>query len=185
MYYTTAVTIVKHRDDMLKMRSKGGSLNAISGKYGLSISTIKLILQDGDIYDKAKATIVERDDMVKMYLDGATLQEIADEYFYTPQQIGHILRASGIGLNMRGRLFDVNRICYQGIYDYFMEHPDETISSFTCKIYSKNTKSMKIRRFLLGECDSTFSIPILNRICEVVGKSFEETFVPREVEVKE
>ncbi len=44
----------------------------------------------------------------------------------------------------------------------------------------RGNHSGKIRCFLKGENDSSFTIAQIRRMCEIVGKPFEETFKERE-----
>lgn len=181
MHYSTAVKILAHRDEILKMRSEGVPVKKLVSKFGLHPPVINGILNGDDIYEEAKELISNREEIVKMYKEGASISEIASKFYYSRNRTRAILNEAGIKTNAYRKPSDINRICYQGIYDYFMEHPDESILSFIRKVYSPKSSSEKLRYFLFGEHDAAFTIPVLRRMCRVVGKPFEEAFAPREV----
>jgi hypothetical protein len=84
----------------------------------------------------------------------------------------------------RGSTFNIEDIAYEGIYEHFVNTPDESIHTFTLKVYEtrrdgRNTQLM--RNFIQGKTDSRLSVSKIKKICEVVGKSFEEVFKEREV----
>ena len=121
-------------------------------------------------------------EMMKMRIDGATYQEIADACGITRQDAHQRVQnycKRIINGGHRGRQFDYNGIVYQGIYEYFNNNTDESLSSFCNKIYGNTAQVGKLGSFFKGEIKSHFTIQQINKICEIVGKSFEETFAER------
>lgn len=60
----------------------------------------------------------------------------------------------------------------------------ETVSSFALKIYGKDSSAnrniSKVRGFIQGKYDTFFNIHQIKRMCEIIGKPFEEVFKERE-----
>lgn len=82
----------------------------------------------------------------------------------------------------RGKGFYLENIKYKGIFEYFRENEEETVSSFSKKVYNSPYagRTAMIREFITGKHDSYFTIEQIKRICDVVGKPFEEVFKERE-----
>ena len=120
--------------------------------------------------------------MLEMRMNGATFQEIGDTFGITRQGArSTINNYCRLLTGIRGQGFDIHQIKYEGIYEYFLENPIETIASFVIKVfgyYGGKTKGMK--NFLIGEQTMYFSIEQVKRICEVVGRPFEEVFKERD-----
>lgn len=127
---------------------------------------------------------VEAKKMLEMRLNGATFQEIGDAFGITRQgALSTVNNYCKLLAGIRGHGFDVNQIKYQGIYEYFLKNPSESASSFVFKVFGYNSgKSNAMKHFLLGERTMYFSIEQVKRICEIVGKPFEEVFKEREVD---
>ena len=125
-------------------------------------------------------------EMFEMRKGGATYQEIADLCGISKQSVYsrlhyYVRKVNGI----RGRGFDINKILYQGLYDWFNENMGESISSLCEKVFgSGNGKNYydKFRFFIIGKHDSSFKVGHLKKLCEVTGKSFEELFKRRDEE---
>lgn len=121
--------------------------------------------------------------MLEMRMNGATFQEIGDAFGMT-RQGAHCVVANYCRqiAGIRGHGFDINQIKYEGIYEYFRENSSETISSFAGDIFGHvGDKSRSLRSYLIGEHEMYFSIKQIKRICEVVGKPFEEVFKERDL----
>jgi hypothetical protein len=121
--------------------------------------------------------------MLEMRMNGATFQEIGDAFGMSKQGAHSIIitycrQIAGI----RGKGFDVNQIKYEGIFNYFLENPGETISSFTFDIFGYYSNKVRdLRNFLIGEHEIYLNIHQIKRICEIVGRPFEEVFKEREI----
>jgi hypothetical protein len=87
---------------------------------------------------------------------------------------------------MRGKRLDLNSIKYDAIREYFEKNENETVTSFSQKIYatewSCGDRSSLVRKFIKGEQESFFTIKQIKRMCEIVGKPFEEVFKECETE---
>ena len=124
-------------------------------------------------------TNVRAKEMLEMRMSGATYQEIANA-FGISKQCAHqtISNYCQVLSGIRGRGFDARNIKYEGLRSYFLENHNETLTSFTEKIFGANTgyKVSTMRNFLTGKHATRFSIEQIRRICEVVGEPFEEAF---------
>lgn len=121
-------------------------------------------------------------EMMKMRIDGATYQEIADACGISRQDAHHRLQnycKKIVEGGHKGRKVSCNDIVYQGIYEYFDNHTSESISSFCNKIYGNTSQVGKLSAFFRGEINSHFTIQQINKMCEIVGKPFEEVFAKR------
>lgn len=120
--------------------------------------------------------------MYEMLQSGSTYQEIADLYGISKQAVHqrvyrHKRKLDGI----RGRHFDIDKIVYKGIYDWFQEHFDESLSSLILKVYGhkNNAAVTKFRGFLVGNHDTHFKTEHIKRLCELTGKTYEDLFERR------
>ncbi len=120
-------------------------------------------------------------EMLKLRLEGRTLQEISELSGLSVQVVSKKIKksAENIATGNRGKKFNIEQIIYKGIYDYFQNNYNETISGFCQKIFGKSYKIEVIRGFLYGTHDSRFTVEQIKRICEVVGDSFENVFKVR------
>lgn len=115
---------------------------------------------------------------------GATYQEMADAEGTTRQDVFQKVKAYERKLmGKRGRIngFNINKIVYKGIYEYFRDHIDETVCSFSNKVFGYAEKVQCVKRFLLGESESLFKVHQIKKMMEVTGKSFDELFELREM----
>ena len=118
-------------------------------------------------------------ELMKMRMAGATIREIADVCGVSYQAVQHKLQSYAQDLlEIKMRKVDLSKIKYKGICEYFRENPVESYSSFAEKVTkNRNSKfTSKIKSSFQGEHESTFTIAQIKSMCEVVGKSFEETF---------
>ena len=113
---------------------------------------------------------------------GATYQEMADAEGISRQAVFlRVKRHESKLMGKRGRGLDINNIVYKGLYEYFRDHIDESLCSFTKKVFGYDSLKVDIvRRFLLGESESQFKIRHIKRMMGVTGKSFDELFELRE-----
>lgn len=100
MHYSTAVKILAHRDEILKMRSEGVPVKKIAYKFGLHSPVIKGVLNGDDIYEEAEEIISNREEIVKMYKAGASISEIASKFYYSRNRTRAILNEAGIKTNV-------------------------------------------------------------------------------------
>lgn len=125
-------------------------------------------------------------EMFKMRQKGATYQEIADEVGISRQAIYKQIEVyvKRTMTSYRGKGFYLDDIKFQGIYDYFKENEEETISSFTKKIFDNPyaSKTQTIRDFITGKHNAYFNIDQIKCICDVIGKPFALVFKERETD---
>ena len=117
----------------------------------------------------------------RMRMDGYTFQEIGDKLGVSKQCVNEIFnkqfrRMKGI----RGYGFKVDSIVYKGIYEHFKDNPLESASSFTEKIYGYvGNRTPTIKKFITGKKETFLTIPRIQKMCEITGKTFEELFERR------
>lgn len=140
------------------------------------------------------------EEMINMRAKGATFKEIANIAGVSKQCVQQnisaymerrsylIDRPTQLRVNgMRGSKLCIEDIVYTGIYEYFRDNPDESLTSFTCRVYGNDnthTNIERMRRLIKGGCDSAMPISIYKKICRIVGKPFEEVFEERDIEEK-
>ena len=121
--------------------------------------------------------------MLQMRLNGATYQEIADASGLSKQRVHMLLTTYAPELKgVRGNGFNIETIVYKGIYEYFKKNETESLSSFAMKVFGYTTKDNipSMRKFIIGECNSRYNIPQMQKICELVGMPFEKVFERRD-----
>lgn len=123
-------------------------------------------------------------EMYDLKASGATFQYIADICGVSKQAVQQkIVRYVNHSiLGKRGKHTDIDEIVYKGVYEYFVEHAEETFSSFARKIAGDDGGALiaRIRNLITGKYDTHLSIPQIKLICEIVGKPFEEVFEERD-----
>lgn len=117
--------------------------------------------------------------MIEMRNEGHTYQEIADVFGISKQAVhSYIKKAKERHLRHDK---ECEKIVFQGIYDFFKAEPKMNYTKFTILIYGyKGKKVADIRNFITGVHESKFPLIIHQRICEICGTSFEDTFKLRE-----
>lgn len=126
--------------------------------------------------------------MHEMRMAGKTYTEIGKACGLTRQRVNYILTHYDEALKgMRGRGFDVETIVYKGLYEHFKNNMYESVTTFTRKVYGHTSESSipTMRSLLIGEYHSRFSVPLIKKMCEVTGKTFEELFELREGATKD
>ena len=129
-----------------------------------------------------KANYERWEQVYQMRLEGATFQEIGNKFGVSRQCVNEIFNKQYRKLKgMRGYGFRVDSIVYKGIYEHFRDNPFETISSFTEKIFGYvGNKPQTIRDLITGARKTFITIPRIQKMCEITGKTFEELFERRE-----
>ena len=120
-------------------------------------------------------------EMLEMRVNGSTYQEIADICGITRQAVHERVTKyfKKVVNGKRGRNFTCVEIIYEGIYDHFEKDENETLMSLSIKVFGDDTHGDTLRNCITGKHESRFTINQIKKMCEVVGKSFEETFRER------
>lgn len=108
-------------------------------------------------------------EMLELKLRGRTYQEIGDMCGLTRQ---------AIHLRIKNMLKSkIGEVVYVGIYDYMISAGETTFGGFSKLVNQKEKiiSSTMLTRFLKGETGKV-PIKVIARICEIVGKPFEEVF---------
>lgn len=114
-------------------------------------------------------------EMLKMRIDGASFQEIADACGMTKQGVHKRLvqYAKKVTMGIRGKSFCLNDIKFAAIKVHFAYNDDETTTTFAQKV---GVSPGIIRNFIKGKTESYFTVSQIKKMCDVVGKPFEEVF---------
>ena len=121
-------------------------------------------------------------EMYEMHFnDGLSFTDIAEKYGMSKQDVQQEVRRYTLYISgKRGKRFNINTIVYQGIYDYFLDHPQETLLSLTKKLKINDQNGFaNFHRFITGQNDVKVKISLIKKICDVIGKPFEEVFIER------
>lgn len=117
--------------------------------------------------------------MIEMRKAGKTYREIADVFGISRQAV-HCCIKEAKERHLRHDQ-ECEKIVFQGIYDFFKADPKMNYTKFTILIYGHKEKRVAdIRNFITGAHESRFPLIIHQRICEICGTSFEDTFKRRE-----
>lgn len=116
--------------------------------------------------------------MVVMYSEGMTYQEIGDKFGMSRQGAEQIIanEFSRQG-ERRRRATDLDKIVYPEVRKFFEDNPHIGYSSFVrCMLgHADNSEKRKIVDLFRGE-KRFFTVEQIQKICEVIGKPFEEVF---------
>lgn len=127
---------------------------------------------------------METMEMVSLREQGYKITQIAEMAGISFQAVGKRLKRynQGIPPTRRGKKLNIEKIVYQGFYDWFLENPLESVQSLLRKMHSETThgNNAKMRFFLYGEKNTWFTVPQIKKMCEIIGKPFEEVFKERE-----
>lgn len=121
---------------------------------------------------------VHRDTAIRMRYDGYTYQEIAERYGTSRQWIQQML--AGTKTRKSGAIFD--NIPYKGLYTLFFENEKLSIPKLAGMIWEHPIAAHNqiLRNLLEGEREPKFTLSELQRICDICGMTFEETFERRD-----
>ena len=128
-------------------------------------------------------TIQEKFDL---WLNGVSYKQLAEICGCSRQMIWQQLHnyQEKIVCGRRGHKFYCNQIKYQGIYEWFLEHVNDSIHSLCCKVFeSESYPSMyhnRMKSLITGDHNAFFTVPQIQKLCEIIGKPFEEVFKERE-----
>lgn len=122
--------------------------------------------------------------MIRMRNSGATYQQIANMSGLTRQRVHQkIQTALGNKSNRRrGKAFPIEDIKYTAIYDYFKNNENESASSFGLKVFGGYGGKFcnRVINFVTGRYEAHLSVEQIKKVCEIVGKPFEEVFKERD-----
>lgn len=127
---------------------------------------------------------METMEMVNLRAQGYKITQIAKMAGISFQAVGKRLKRydQGIPFTRRGKKLNIEKIVYQGFYDWFLEHPLESVQSFLRKMHDETTNgnNEKMRHFICGKREAYFTVSQIKKMCEIIGKPFEEIFKERE-----
>lgn len=121
-------------------------------------------------------------EMYEMHFnDELSFIDIADQCGMSKQDVQQEVRKYSLYISgKRGKRFKINTIVYQGIYDYFLDYPQESLITLTKKLKINDQNGfVNFRRFITGQNDVKVKISLIKKICDVIGKPFEEVFQER------
>ncbi len=122
--------------------------------------------------------MVDREIAVQMRRDGATLQEIGDVFGVTRERIRQVLVKQP---RARKCSTDLEKIVYEGLYNYMMDNPKMTFTSLAMVMLNNggNAASNKIQRFAHGK-NCVISKKAYDRLIKKTGMTYEQLFKLRE-----
>lgn len=125
-------------------------------------------------------------EMLKMRAEGATLQEIADKAGCSRQSVDDVVKrlAKHVLEGRRGKSLYTSEIKFQGFYEHFQNNPKESLNSFSIKVFGGHNSAAytRLRDLITGKGDPYFAFSQIKKMCEIIGKPFEEVFKEREGE---
>lgn len=121
-------------------------------------------------------------EMIELRNSGMTYQKIADICGISKQAV-HIKLNRG-AKKRQGRKTPIENIRYKGIYDYFKQNEMESVSSLSIKVFGSYNQAgrHRINALITKKHKSTLPLKYLFKICEVIGKPFEEVFKERDID---
>ena len=131
--------------------------------------------------EKVRVTEKQVKEMKKLYSAGVKISQIARTYDLPIATVRYHL--VGKPQMMIGKKYfreqAYEQIIFQGIYDYFKSQKGMNFAKFARLIYGESERRFTLKNFITGKNESYFQLWVYERICEVCGKSFEETFKRR------
>lgn len=124
-------------------------------------------------------------EMYDLWCEGLTYREIAEKCGCSYQCVWEkvVNYREKIETGRRGHKFFCNEIKWQGLYDWFVEHEFESITSLCKKCFGNGSANHgRMKSLLTGDRTAFFNIDQIKKICDVIGKPFEEVFKEREGE---
>lgn len=126
--------------------------------------------------------MIDREVAIEMRRQGKTYGEISKVFGVSRQRV-----QQAIGKDPRARKEGtlVDRIPYQGLYDYMVAHPRLTVPAFAMIVFGNGdgATSNRMRYILTGE-NVAIKKKSMDKLLSVTGMTYEQLFEPREGFVK-
>ena len=119
--------------------------------------------------------------IIEMRKKRMSFAAIGEEFGISKQAVCGLInrRNRRLSTGIRGKGFSIDKIVYQGIYDYFDQNEYETLTSFCEKVFGYVVTIRKFEDFICGKGDVRFTLDRIKKICEVIGEPFEVVFALR------
>ena len=129
--------------------------------------------------------MIDREKAAQMRRDGATYAEIGAAFGVSRQRAAQVLdlrrRCSQDGRRVRKCSTDMEKIVYEGIYNWMMDHPNVTYPALTNIMfghYQKESRNTVVR--LLHGKDSKIPKRAYDRLMAATGMTYEQLFKLRD-----
>ena len=129
--------------------------------------------------------MVDREKAAQMRRDGATYAEIGAAFGVSRQRAEQVLNPKGRrslnGRRARKCSTDMEKIVYEGIYNWMMDHPKVTFPALTNIMYGHyyGKNQAAVVRFLHGK-DSKIPKRAYDRLMAATGMTYEQLFKLRD-----
>lgn len=123
--------------------------------------------------------MVDRKTAAQMREEGMSYREIADVFGVSRQRIQQVLK-KGIAYD-RKYAADIEKIPYEGIYNYMVENPKVTFPALSMILFgtSNKNKNEVTRNFVFG-MNCKIGKRCYDRLIEKTGMTYEQLFKLRE-----
>ena len=131
--------------------------------------------------EKIRVTEKQIKEMQKLYEKGAKISQIAKTLDLPMQSVRYhmILKPQMMISKKYMREQSYEQIIFQGIYDFFKDNNGMSYAKFSRLIYGESDRRFTLKNFITGKNESYYPLWVYQKICEVCGKPFEETFKRR------
>lgn len=121
--------------------------------------------------------MVDRERAAQMRRDGKTYREIGEEFGVSKQRAEQILH----GRRIRKRSTDMEKIPYEGLYNWLVCHPEITFPALAQLMFGGSTKSQHAAMWrLLHGRSCKISKKAYDRLIAATGMTYEQLFKLRE-----
>lgn len=122
--------------------------------------------------------MIDRAVAAQMRRDGATYQQIGDAFGVSRQRVQQVLKNQ---VRLRKCSTDMEKIVYEGIYNYLMDHPRMTFPSLAMVMFgnSGNNENNLVQNLLRGR-SCKISKRAYDRLIAATGMTYEQLFKLRD-----
>lgn len=121
--------------------------------------------------------MIDKEKVCQMRADGATYREIGEKFSVSKQYVEQIVRKQRV----RKQSTDMEKIPYEGLYNWLKEHPEITFPALTRIMFNDSNKNLHaaVLSFVHGR-NSKISKRAYDRLMAATGMTYEQLFKLRE-----
>ena len=122
--------------------------------------------------------MIDREKAAQMRRDGASYQQIGDAFGVSKQRVQQVLKNQ---VRLRKCSTDMEKIVYEGIYNYLMDHPRMTFPSLAMLMFgtSGSNENNLVHNLLHGR-NCRIGKSAYDRLIAATGMTYEQLFKLRE-----
>lgn len=122
--------------------------------------------------------MIDKNVAAQMRRDGATYQEIGDVFGVSRERVRQVLKNQ---VRLRKSSTDMEKIVYEGVYNWLMENPRMTFPAFAQLMlgYGGQNATNLVRNFLHGK-NCRINKQSYDRLIAKTGMTYEELFKLRD-----